>query len=165
MNEHRIRIGENLKKQRGVVIGAMPLNLTVIEKNGAPHRVRTRVDKGVIIGDDVDLGCHVVVNHGVERDTVIGDNVYVGHLSSIGHDAVIGDHTVISLHVCVCGEAEIGEWCYIAPQAVIHPGVKIGDYTMIGSGSVVDQDIPGHVIAYGAPCRPRRRNTWTPGRG
>ena len=33
------------------------------------------------------------------------------------------------------------------------PGVKIGDHTVIGAGSVVTKDIPSGVVAVGNPCR------------
>lgn len=36
------------------------------------------------------------------------------------------------------------------------PGVKIGDNSVIGAGSVVTRDIPENCVAYGNPCKPRR---------
>lgn len=42
--------------------------------------------------------------------------------------------------------------------AIIMPGVTIGNHVVIGAGSVVTKDIPGHVIAYGNPCRVIREN-------
>ena len=47
----------------------------------------------------------------------------------------------------------IGNHVWIGGNAVINPGVKIGDNVVIGSGSVVTKDIPDHVIAAGNPCR------------
>lgn len=37
------------------------------------------------------------------------------------------------------------------------PGVTIGDYTVIGAGSVVTKDIPENVVAVGNPCRVLRK--------
>jgi acetyltransferase-like isoleucine patch superfamily enzyme len=37
-------------------------------------------------------------------------------------------------------------------------GVKIGNNTVIGAGSVVTKDIPDNVVAYGNPCRVIRPN-------
>jgi maltose O-acetyltransferase len=48
---------------------------------------------------------------------------------------------------------EIGADCWIGGSAVILPGVKIGDRTVIGAGSVVTRDIPSGVLAVGNPCR------------
>ena len=38
-------------------------------------------------------------------------------------------------------------------------GVTIGKGSIIGAGSVVTRDIPGGVIAYGNPCKVRRKIT------
>jgi maltose O-acetyltransferase len=48
---------------------------------------------------------------------------------------------------------EIGSDCWIGGGAIILPGVKIGDRTVIGAGSVVTRDVPGGVVAAGNPCR------------
>lgn len=36
---------------------------------------------------------------------------------------------------------------------IIHPGVTIGQNTVIGSSSIVTNDIPANVVAVGNPCR------------
>lgn len=47
----------------------------------------------------------------------------------------------------------IGEDVWIGGNAVICPGVKIGNRSIIGAGSVVTKDVPDDVIAAGNPCR------------
>jgi maltose O-acetyltransferase len=47
----------------------------------------------------------------------------------------------------------IGEDVWVGGSAVICPGVRIGDRTIIGAGSVVTRDIPDDVFAAGNPCR------------
>jgi maltose O-acetyltransferase len=47
----------------------------------------------------------------------------------------------------------IGERVWIGGEAIISPGVTIGDRSTIGSGSVVTRDIPPNVFADGNPCR------------
>lgn len=48
---------------------------------------------------------------------------------------------------------EIGNNVWIGGNVVVLPGVKIGDNTVIGAGSVVNKDIPSNVIAVGNPCK------------
>lgn len=48
---------------------------------------------------------------------------------------------------------EIGSDVWIGGGTILCPGVKIGDRTVIGAGSVVTRDIPADVIAVGNPCR------------
>lgn len=47
----------------------------------------------------------------------------------------------------------IGEDVWVGGSAVICPGVRIGDRSVIGAGSVVTRDIPADVLAAGNPCR------------
>lgn len=158
MIDKRVKIGRNVRIGEGTVLGALPL----IFNRETGERVRPEIKAGLIIEDDVDIGANCVLNLGEEKDTIVRRGVMMGHLSSIGHDSDIGKNTGISVHVCISGCVEVGEWCYIAPQTVVKPYVKIGDYSMIGMGSVVDKDIPSGVIAYGSPCRVVRENAWRP---
>lgn len=48
---------------------------------------------------------------------------------------------------------QIGSNVYIAPNAVIVKGIKIGNFTVIGANSLVNKDIPSHSIAIGQPAK------------
>jgi maltose O-acetyltransferase len=47
----------------------------------------------------------------------------------------------------------IGSDVWMGGGAIICPGVRIGDRTVIGAGSVVTRDIPADVLAAGNPCK------------
>ena len=47
----------------------------------------------------------------------------------------------------------IGKDVWIGGNAIICPGVTIGDRSVIGAGSVVIKDIPADVVAAGNPCK------------
>jgi maltose O-acetyltransferase len=53
----------------------------------------------------------------------------------------------------------IGNNVWIGGNVVINPGIKIGDNSVIGSGSVVTKDVPANVVAAGNPCRVLREIT------
>ncbi len=53
----------------------------------------------------------------------------------------------------------IGDNVWIGGHTVINPGVRIGENSVIGSGSVVTRDIPTNVVAVGNPCRVIREIT------
>ena len=48
---------------------------------------------------------------------------------------------------------QIGNRCYIGPNAIISMGVKIGDGCVIGANSFVNTNIPSGMKAWGSPCR------------
>lgn len=47
----------------------------------------------------------------------------------------------------------IGNDCWIGGNAIICPGVSIGDGCTVGAGSVVTKDIPANSLAVGNPAR------------
>ena len=52
---------------------------------------------------------------------------------------------------------EIGADVWVGGGAIVCPGVRIGDRTVVGAGSVVTRDLPADVLAAGNPCRVLRR--------
>ena len=89
-------------------------------------------------------------------------------------DIVIGDYCQIAPNVAIYTaghpiypdtrntayeygkEVRIGNNVWIGGNAVICPGVTIGDCCVIGAGSVVTKDVPANVVAVGNPCRVMR---------
>ena len=63
------------------------------------------------------------------------------------------DHVERSSGVEFAKPVSIGDDVWVGGSAVICPGVKIGDRSVIGAGSVVTKDIPSDVFAAGNPCR------------
>lgn len=47
----------------------------------------------------------------------------------------------------------IGSGVWIGGRAIVCPGVKIGENTVVGAGSVVTRDLPAGVLAVGNPCK------------
>ena len=47
----------------------------------------------------------------------------------------------------------IGDNVWLGGSVTILPGVTIGSDVVIAAGSVVNRDIPDHVVAGGNPCR------------
>ena len=43
--------------------------------------------------------------------------------------------------------------CWIGAGAGICPGVRIGENSVVGAGSIVTKDIPPNCVAAGNPCR------------
>jgi len=77
------------------------------------------------------------------------------HLISIGDCVVVGAESALLTHCPIKGAAgcAIGNYVYLAYNVIVLPGVCIGDYCIIGAGSVVTRDIPTGSIAAGNPAR------------
>lgn len=122
-------------------------------------------------GKNLDIRAPFYCDYGI--NTFIGDNVYMNFNCCILDCArvYIGDNTLFAPNVQIYTAAHpvdykeriagvefgkeiwIGKNCWIGGGAIICPGVKIGDNTTIGAGSVVTKDIPSDCVAVGNPCK------------
>jgi hypothetical protein len=51
-------------------------------------------------------------------------------------------------------DIHLGEKCWIGMNAIILPGVALGDHTVVGAGSVVTKSFPeGYCVIVGSPAR------------
>lgn len=53
----------------------------------------------------------------------------------------------------IFGRVQIGDWCYIGTNALIMPGVTIGDNVLVGAGSIVTKSVPNNSVVAGNPAR------------
>lgn len=51
------------------------------------------------------------------------------------------------------GKVVIGNWVYIGSNALIMPGVTIGDNALVAAGSVVTKSVPPRMVVAGNPAR------------
>jgi lipopolysaccharide O-acetyltransferase len=65
--------------------------------------------------------------------------------------------------VAQAAEAQGFDSLWIGEHVVILPGVRIGEYSVIGANSVVTESVPARSVAVGAPARVVRR--WSDERG
>ena len=114
-------------------------------------------------GYNIELGENFYANHNcVMLDCAkisFGDNVFVGPgcgFYTAGHplDAERRDRGLEYARPITVGSS-----VWFGGGVQVLPGVTIGDKVVIGSGSVVTNDIPSGVVAAGNPCRVLRTIT------
>jgi UDP-2-acetamido-3-amino-2,3-dideoxy-glucuronate N-acetyltransferase len=113
------------------------------------------VDSGVIIGDNVKVQNYVSVYHGVTLE----DGVFVGPHVTFTNDMVPRsinvDGTLKSTDDWQVSETLVKRGAALGANSTIRCGITIGEWAMIGSGSVVTRDVPDHGLVYGNPGRLR----------
>ena len=148
----RTRIGENSVIQAGVRLGDDALG-AALGPGGVwfdrPHF------GGVIIESNVRVENNTVIQSGFFESTQISSNCRIGPNSSIGNGVKIGEGTLIGQSVTIAGSVSIGRGCRIWGAAAIREGTRIGDYAVVGMGSVVLRDISDHETWFGNPARRR----------
>ncbi|MFD1629020.1 acyltransferase [Pseudopedobacter beijingensis] len=82
--------------------------------------------------------------------------VYIGDYTQIGPGVGIisSNHDIYDNRIGVYTTVDIGKYCWIGMNAVILPNVTLGEYTIVGAGSVVTKSFPeGYVVVGGNPAK------------
>lgn len=108
-----------------------------------PERI-TR-GKNVFPGDSA--GTYIAAHNGI----IIGDFTNIGPnvgIISANHDLIDN-----SLYISAA-PISIGRFCWIGMNATILPSVQLGDFTIVGAGSVVSKSfIEGYCVIAGNPAK------------
>jgi sugar O-acyltransferase (sialic acid O-acetyltransferase NeuD family) len=107
----------------------------------------------------VGAGTVVLAHAVINAEAVVEDNVIVNTAATIDHHSRIGRHVHIAPGVHLAGGCRVGEGGALGIGTVVAPTVSIGARTFVGAGSVVLEDLPADVIAYGSPARVIRPRT------
>ncbi len=97
---------------------------------------------GFKLGFATDIGAFSYIN--AKYGVIIEDFVQIGSHCSIYSLSTIDDKQ---------GEVHLKKNCKIGTHSSIMPGVTIGENSIIGAHSLVLEDIPDNVIAFGMPAK------------
>lgn len=129
-----VRIGEKCTLQTGAILAAADCGSITLERNVYLGEYTVISSRGKIhIGENTIIATHVFI---VDFDHQFKNADIPIHLS--GYD---------------CSRVEIERDCWIGAGSLILKGVRIGEGSVIGAGSVVTRDIPAYSIAVGVPAR------------
>jgi sugar O-acyltransferase (sialic acid O-acetyltransferase NeuD family) len=139
-----ITIGDNWS--RSIVYNAIINQMPSFEFINAIH-------PSVIIGKNVELGFGIVMMAGVIVNPLskIGNFTFFATGCQIEHDCIIQDYASVSAGSIMGGYVNIGKYSAITLGVTILDRLKIGENSVIGSGSLVLKDIPNNVLAHGNP--------------
>lgn len=109
---------------------------------------------GVKIGEDCRLLCDSGA-YGTEPYLItLGDHVTItSGVRFITHDGGLWVFRQEFPDIEVFGPITIGNNVFVGVNAILMPGVTVGDNCVIGSGAVVTRDIPPDSVAVGIPAR------------
>jgi len=112
-----------------------------------------KIGKKVTINDDFRLACDV----GYESNLLIEDRVAIASdiiiiLTSNPNYSKLRELKEVSPLIKV-GNIRIKHDAWIGAGCIIMPNVTIGEFSIVGAGSVVTKDVPSYSIVAGVPAK------------
>lgn len=105
------------------------------------------IERGAVIGDRVTIKNHVAVWDGL----VIEDDAFIGPGATLTNDRWPRSQNPEWVRLIT----RIGRGATIGANATIVGGITIGQYALIGAGTVVTASVPSHALVVGNPGRRR----------
>lgn len=102
------------------------------------------IENDVIIGDNVTVKSGVQLWDGIK----VEDNVFIGPNATFTNDLVPRSKKYLKESV----KTIIKRGVSIGANATIIAGIEIGEFALIGAGSVVTKTIPPYTVWYGNPA-------------
>jgi len=109
---------------------------------------------GVVIEDNVEIGCNVCVDRATFGMTRIGKGTKIDNLVQIAHNNDIGEHCIIVSHVGLSGSVTLGKRVTLAGQVGIADHITMGDGSTAAARTGISKDVQPNQVVWGAPNRP-----------
>ena len=124
------------------------------------------------LGQKSVIESYSCINNAV-GDVVIGDHTRIGLHNTIIGPVTIGSHVNLAQGITVTAlnhnfeaperrideqgvstqQVTIGDDIWIGANAVVLPGVTVGNHCVIAAGAVVTKDVPSHSLVAGVPAK------------
>lgn len=118
------------------------------------------------VGKDTDI------QHGavIEEDVTIGKNCFIGYYALVERGSIIEDEAYVGARVLLMTTKKIAHrrgykaevngvhicrGARIVSNAIVLPGVTVGEEAVVGAGAVVTKDVPAREIWFGFPAQKR----------
>jgi sugar O-acyltransferase (sialic acid O-acetyltransferase NeuD family) len=98
-------------------------------------------------------GVAVMAGAVVNSNASIGPFCIVNTRAAVDHDSYLDEFSSIGPGATLAGNVHVGAYSAICLHACVAEKISVGSHTVVGAGSVVLDDLPGGVLAYGTPAR------------
>ncbi|KGR73975.1 acetyltransferase [Ureibacillus sinduriensis] len=108
------------------------------------------------ISSTAKIGVGTVIMPGavINADTQIGNHCIVNTHTVIEHDCIIEDFVHLSPSCTLTGGVKLEKGVHLGAGSTVIPLKEISEWTIVGAGSVVIDNLPPNCTAVGIPAKP-----------
>jgi UDP-N-acetylglucosamine acyltransferase len=142
--DRNVTLAPNVEIGIGSVIGGDPQDLKF-----EGEETFVEIGEGTVVRE------YATINRGTaqSRRTTVGRNCLIMSYVHLAHDCHVGDHVIISNGSQFAGHVTIEDRVNVSGLCLVHQFVTIGQYSFIGGGSPVRQNVPPFMMAAGSPMK------------
>jgi len=107
----------------------------------------------------VGKGTQVLPNSVLDAECKIGDFCIINNNATVSHNTVLDNFVHVAINVAIAGGVKVGEGTLLGAGSIILPEITIGKWSVIGAGAVVTKNVPDNAVVYGNPARIIKINT------
>ncbi len=109
----------------------------------------------VEIGEYCQIREYVTINSscGEGSRVTIGNRCLIMAYCHVAHNCTLGDGVIMSNGATLAGHVSIGNHAILGGVCALHQNTRVGDFAMVGGGSMVGQDLPPYCIGSGFPLK------------
>ncbi len=113
------------------------------------------IHPAAVFGREVEMGKGnlICAQSFISSHATIRNFCMIHQQAHLGLYNLLDDFASISMGSRLAGKVKVGTCSAITLGAVVQDRLSIGAHTVVGSGTLVLQDLPDHVVAYGSPAR------------
>ena len=132
----------------------------------------TRIWQFCVILPDAEIGdnCNICSHIFIENEVKIGDNVTIKSGVQLWDGITIEDDVFLGPNVTFTNEliprsrvvnksnfkkTIVKKGASIGASTTVLPGIEIGEYALIGAGSLINKNVPNNTLWYGIPATQR----------
>jgi len=149
------QILENLKSNAIVGVGNNIIRHNIVRRFDDFVDWQTLIHSSAYVHPSVEIGKGSVIMAGavIQPDVKIGNHVIINTSASVDHDCIIDDHVHIAPGAHLAGGVEVGEGSFLGISSSAVPYVRIGEWSVVGAGGVVVNNIASRKMAVGIPAK------------
>ena len=144
----RCTIGSRCLINAGTVIGSD--GFAYAQADGIHHKMPQA--GGLIIEDDVEIGCDTIIERGALNPTRICRGTKIGGHCIIGHNCLIGPANIVISGTCIAGSVNTGKYVIMGGQVGVAGHLDIPDFVKIGAQSGVMTNPEPNTEIVGSPA-------------